>query len=63
MKIKIDKTKCIGCGTCVAICPEVFELTDEGKAKVKIQEFKGLKVQEVQEAVDSCPVVAIELVE
>jgi len=58
-KIVLDKKKCIGCGTCVAIAPEVFELGEDGKAKVKVSEFKGLKVQKVQEAVDSCPVSAI----
>lgn len=61
MKITVDKNKCIGCGMCVTIFPEVFELGDDGKAKMKVQEFKGLKVQKVQEAVDSCPVQAIEI--
>lgn len=60
-KITIDKNKCIGCGMCVTIVPEIFELGEDGKAKVKVTEFKGLKVQKVQEAVDSCPVSAIEL--
>ena len=32
--IKIDQDKCIGCGACVGMCPEVFELKD-GKAHVK----------------------------
>ena len=35
MKIKLDKTKCYGCGTCVALMPEVFEIGDDGLAKVK----------------------------
>jgi len=26
---------CIGCGACVAICEEVFDLDDEGKAFAK----------------------------
>lgn len=60
-KIKIDKKKCVGCGTCGVICPEVFELGEDGKARVKSQEFKDLKVQKIQEAVDSCPVGAIKL--
>lgn len=61
-KITVDKNKCIGCGTCVSIAPEVFELDKNGKAGVKVSEFKGLKVQKVQEAVDSCPVQAIKII-
>jgi len=34
MKIKIDKQKCLGCGVCINLCPEVFELKD-GKSKIK----------------------------
>ena len=33
-KIKVDKQKCLGCGLCINLCPEVFELKD-GKSQVK----------------------------
>ena len=52
---KVDKEKCIGCGTCVSICGEVFEMGDEGKARVKSQK----DVPCVKEAIDACPVDAI----
>ena len=52
--VKIDKSKCIGCGACVSTCPEVFEI-DGGKAEVKEQK----DVPCVKEAIDSCPVDAI----
>ena len=32
MKVSIDET-CIGCGVCVEICPQIFEM-EEDKAKV-----------------------------
>ena len=32
MKIKINKEKCIGCGSCVSIAPETFDFDDDGKA-------------------------------
>lgn len=53
--IKINKNKCVGCGLCVSICSEVFEIGDDGKATVKAQK----KLSCVKEAADSCPVGAI----
>lgn len=34
MKYKINKQKCIGCGTCVAVCPKGFRLGPDGKSEV-----------------------------
>ncbi|HUS49966.1 MAG TPA: ferredoxin [Candidatus Paceibacterota bacterium] len=55
MMVSINKSKCIGCGACVSICGEIFELKDDGKAHVKSQK----DVPCVKEAIDSCPVDAI----
>ena len=51
--VKIDTEKCIGCGTCVALCGDGFEM-DGAKAKVK-----NPKAACVGKAMDSCPVDAI----
>jgi ferredoxin len=59
-KIKIDKEKCIGCGACQAVCPDVFQLDDDGKAKSL---FGSTDIECVKEAADSCPVQAIILEE
>lgn len=32
--VKIDKEKCVGCLACNAYCDEVFDVDDDGKAKV-----------------------------
>ncbi len=34
MKIIIDNEKCLGCGSCTAVAPDVFELNDISKASV-----------------------------
>ncbi len=53
--VKVDKEKCIGCGLCAEVCPEVFEMGDDTKAKVKAQK----DIPCVKDAIDSCPADAI----
>lgn len=60
-KIIIDQKKCIGCGTCVALAPEVFELGPDGKARVK--NLKGGGEETIKLAAESCPVQAISIEE
>ena len=54
---KVDKEKCIGCGTCTMVAEKSFKLGDDGKAEA-IQPA-GDPEEKLQEAVDSCPVQAI----
>lgn len=55
--ITVDKNKCLGCGTCVALCPKVFKLGNDGKAEVI--DPKGDTEENIKNAIDSCPVGAI----
>lgn len=55
--VKINKEVCIGCGACVSICPDVFEMNDDGKADVK--SGANTNADCVKDAIDSCPVDAI----
>jgi len=57
-KVVVDKNKCIGCGSCVALCPQAFVIGDDGKAKSK---QKAGEQACLQEAVENCPVKAIKL--
>ena len=56
MTIKVDEEKCIGCGSCEAVCPQVFKIK-EGKAKVIAQK----NIPCVKEAKNICPVDAISI--
>ena len=71
-KLRIIKEKCIGCGSCAAIAPDYFKMNDEMKsslvhpdktdAEVEEQVLNDQQAEEVKEAVESCPVEALELV-
>lgn len=55
--VKVDKNKCIGCGTCPTVCPKVFEMGPDGKARVKKDADK--KSPCIKKAISACPVNAI----
>jgi ferredoxin len=59
-KIKQNIDACIGCGACVAICPENWEF-DNGKAKPKKTELSEIGCN--KSAADACPVKCIEIIE
>lgn len=67
MKIVQEHKKCIGCGSCVAICPKYWETSSDGKSKPigakanskGIYELEIKKVECNQEAADACPVQII----
>ena len=60
-KINLNKTSCIGCGACVAICGDHFEFDDNGLSSI-IKQLDGEPTSELLEAIDSCPTNAISLV-
>ena len=57
MALQVDQDTCIGCGTCVSLCPKVFKIGDTGKAEVS--DPAGDSEENIQMAIDSCPVAAI----
>lgn len=63
MKVKVNQDACIGCGACAAICPEVFELNDEGISIAKQEEVPTVQEEMARDAADSCPTGAIEVEE
>ena len=62
MKPIVDANLCIGCGTCASLCPEVFQIGDDGKAHVIGDNFIDKK-EAIQEEAKACPVSAISVAE
>lgn len=73
MKYKIDhdRPNCIGCGACAAICPDFWEMGDDGLSNIKggkklPDETEELEIEEEDfeknmEAAESCPVNVIHI--
>jgi ferredoxin len=54
----IDYDECIGCGSCVEICPEVFVLKEE-EGKAYVSGGDKCDTCDCEEAIGICPVEAI----
>ena len=63
MKPIVDKDTCIACGLCPSICPECFDMQDDGKAGAIVDEVPAEAVDSAKEAEESCPVDAITIEE
>ena len=69
MKIIHEREKCIGCGSCAALCPKFWEMGDDGKSDLKGSrkneegnyETETEAVECNQDAADSCPVQIINI--
>ena len=66
-KIIHERSKCVRCGACVSVCPEMFEMSPkDGRAILKnseekdgAYELKTEKIDCIKEADDICPVKII----
>jgi len=71
-KVKIDRDSCIGCGACIALVPDFFELNqDDGKSQV-VEKYRvggdpasgeapDNLVNDIKSAAEGCPVNAIKV--
>ena len=58
MKVRIDQDLCTGCGTCVEIAPDLFEMQGD-VAVEKMQDVPNDQQEACREASEACPVDAI----
>lgn len=59
MNPKVNQDTCIGCGTCISLCSDVFELKDDNKSHV----ISGVNYSQhedcINESIEVCPVQSI----
>jgi ferredoxin len=63
MKVVVDPEVCAGFGICVGVCPEAFELHDDGYATVLVAEVPPKLEELVRTAANQCPSRAIVVTE
>ena len=59
MKGFVDKETCIGCGLCPEVCPDIFEMDDDGLAIARDIEIPEDIEDSAKDAEESYPVAAI----
>jgi ferredoxin len=59
MRVHVDADVCQGHGVCCALCPDVFELSDDGYAEVVSPDVPEHLEADVRAAVGQCPARAI----
>ena len=66
-KIKLEREKCISCGSCAALCPKYFEMSEDSKShiigsvKQDIEELEVQKIECAESASQACPVQCIHI--
>ena len=58
-KVAVEQKLCIGCGLCASMLPEVFEIDEDGKSRIKNE--KGATVEKIKEIAEMCPARAIKV--
>jgi ferredoxin len=58
-RVTINQEECVGCQSCVELCPDVFEF-DEDAEKANVKDSYDGGQECIQEAIDSCPTECIE---
>ena len=58
-KVRVDQDVCICDAICASICPDVFEMNDEGKSQPKVDIIREDLIDCARETAEVCPVSCI----
>ncbi len=61
MKVVVNQARCEGHAMCEALAPEVFELGEDGVARVLVQPIPEGLFEQARSGVRACPVAALDL--
>jgi ferredoxin len=59
MRVTVDEDRCRGHGMCLTLCPEVFQMTDDGYAVADPSEVPAGHEEAAKDAIANCPEQAI----
>jgi len=59
MKVAVDEDRCRGHGMCTTLCPDVFQINDDGYSEVVVPEVPAGQEAAAREAIECCPEQAI----
>ncbi len=54
----IDLSQCVGCEACLALCPDVFVISDTGY--IEVEQMDDYPMDCVDEAINCCPTNCIQ---
>jgi ferredoxin len=63
MHVYLDKSRCSGVGLCESIAPDHFEVADDGSLTILRERIDTADVELIEQAVSSCPTLALSLTE
>jgi ferredoxin len=58
-RVVIDDDECVGCESCVELCPDIFGLNEDTE-KAEVLKPEGGDEDCIEEAIESCPVECID---
>jgi len=61
MRIELDNTRCEGHAMCEAVAPDIFSVEGAGPVTISRHEIHDGDRQQVEDAVQACPVSALKL--